>query len=343
MAKSRDFTATLVGLFLFVGLVILGLLIIQFGKIQRGHVPRYGLNFTFTDATGIIQGCDVRLGGAKIGVVGDTPVLNETFDRVVVHTQINEGIRLPRNAEITIAGAGLLGDKYVSIQVPAGTDPSKVGYLLEGETIEGMSAGSLTSLQMKVEELSVRATNALTDVQGGVTRIVSAVDEFEKVARSVNTSVDKLNNGVLSEDNLADVRASMQNLRKTSENFATASEKLGPALDKGSKAMDNIDATLAEIRAVFQDLKPVTEKVKTSVDRIGDAAISLDKGVRKLTTGDGLLPALINDRDLRDEFHALVTNLRHRGVLFYKDTADKEERPRKETSKPPGPRSMSGR
>lgn len=337
MPKPREYTSTLVGLFLFVGLLIVGLIIIQFGKFQRGRVPRYDLFLSFTDATGILQGSDVRLGGAKVGIVADTPVLNETFDRVRVHALINEGVKLPRNAEITTAGAGLLGDKYISIQVPAGTDPEKVGYFRDGESVEGISAGSLTSLQMKVEELSVRAGNTLTDVQGGVTRITVAVDEFEKVARNVNIALDKFNKDVLSDANLADMRSSVQNLRKTTENFAAASEKLGPTLDKGGKAMDNIDATLADIRSVFQELKPVTEKVKVSADRIGDAATSLDRGVKRMTSGEGLLPALINDRNLRIEFQDLVSNLRQRGVLFYRDNAGKQRAKQARESAAPRP------
>lgn len=319
MASKRDSTATLVGLFLFVGLAILAILILQFGKIQRSEVPQYSLYVSFTDATGILKGSDVRIGGAKVGTVAELPKLNETFDRVLVHIRVNEGIGVPRNAEITTTGAGLLGDKLIAIRVPEGTDPEKVGYFKTGETIEGISAGSLTSLQVKVEDLSEKASDAITDLQGGIARISAAIDEFEKVARSVNTTVDRFNTGVLNDETVGDFKVSMEKLRTTSTNLADASEKLGPTLDKGSKAMDNIDSTLAEIRGVFSELKPVTEKVKTSVDRIGDAAVSLDEGVDRLTTGDGLLPSLVNDRSLRDEFEALVGNLRRRGLLFYRD------------------------
>lgn len=334
MARSKDTTPTLVGLFLFVGLVILGLLILQYGKIPKGEIEQYTLYARFSDATGILEGSDVRLGGAKIGQVAALPVLNETFDQVLVTLSINEGINLPRNAEITISGAGLLGDKYVSIQVPAGTKPDQVGYFKAEETVDGISASSLTTLQVKVENLSEKAGNALADVQTGVVRITAAVDEFEKMARNINIAVDKFNNGVMSDANVSDLRSTMEKLRKTSENLATASAKLDPVLDKGGKTFDNIDSTLAEIRGIFQDLKPVTEKVKTSVDRIGTAADSLNLGVQKLTTGDGLLPALVNDQNLRDQFTALIRNTKQHGILFYKDE-DAQSKSSKEQRKAP--------
>jgi phospholipid/cholesterol/gamma-HCH transport system substrate-binding protein len=41
--------------------------------------------------------------------------------------------------------------------------------------------------------------------------------------------------------------------------------------------------------------------------------------------GDGLLAALINDPELKNEFSDLISNLKRRGVLFYRDTKAKEE------------------
>lgn len=318
MAKPKQHTPILVGLFLFVGLSILGILILQYGKFPKGEVPTYTLYAQFSDATGILAGSDVRLGGAKIGRVIALPELNETFDRVVVTLDVYEGIGIPRNAEVTVASAGLLGDKYVSVQVPEGTDRAKVDFYKTGDTIEGISAGSLTSLQMKVEALSERATSAIADVQGAVTRITTAVDEFEKVARNINT-------GVLADENIKDLRASMEKFRKTSENLATASEKFGPMIDKGAKTFDNLDGAVTEVRTVIRDLKPVTEKIKVSVDRIGDAATSLDKGVKRISDGPGLLPALINDSSLKDEFTRLIGNSRRHGLLFYRDDSAKQE------------------
>ena len=318
MPRSNDHTPTLVGLFLFVGLAILGLLVLQYGKLQRGKIPTYTLAARFSDATGIIKGSDVRLGGAKVGQVAALPQLNETFDRVLVQMDVYKGIDLPRNAEVTVAGAGLLGDKYVSIQVPAGTNPAKVGYYEEGETIEGLSAGSLTSLQVKVENLSDKVALALTDVQAGVAKI--------------STTFDKFNTGVLSDQNLADFQVTVRNLRKTSENLADASAKIGPflekgekTLDKGGKTFDDIDAAIADVRTFTKELKPIGEKIKKSVDDIGSAAQSFEDGVHRLTTtGDGLLPGLISDRSLRDEFSAFINNSRRNGLLFYKDEAEKK-------------------
>jgi phospholipid/cholesterol/gamma-HCH transport system substrate-binding protein len=50
---------------------------------------------------------------------------------------------------------------------------------------------------------------------------------------------------------------------------------------------------------------------------IGDAR----KVIRRATEGDGVIAALLTNRELGDNIKALISNLRQRGLLFYRDTA----------------------
>src|SRR5439155_24541913 len=45
------------------------------------------------------------------------------------------------------------------------------------------------------------------------------------------------------------------------------------------------------------------------------------KVVRSATQGKGLVATLLNNQQLADDLHALISNLRAHGVLFYRDTA----------------------
>jgi hypothetical protein len=49
--------------------------------------------------------------------------------------------------------------------------------------------------------------------------------------------------------------------------------------------------------------------------------------VKRLTEGEGLLPALVNDSSLSADFHQLIRNTRKHGLLFYRDdTPDEKEK-----------------
>ncbi len=56
--------------------------------------------------------------------------------------------------------------------------------------------------------------------------------------------------------------------------------------------------------------------------------------LREATQGKGLIATLLNNQELANDLHALITNLRAHGVLFYRDTAAKIETKAPEQTKP---------
>ncbi len=54
-----------VGAFVFVGLAMLGALVVQFGRLGEGFKTYYGLTVRFSDASGLLKGSDVLLAGAQ--------------------------------------------------------------------------------------------------------------------------------------------------------------------------------------------------------------------------------------------------------------------------------------
>ena len=80
--KKRE---RLAGLFVLIGLLLLGVLIVEFGRFGdrfRGHYPLY---VEFPDTAGIIKNSEVRLRGAKIGRVATRPELIVTQKASTVH------------------------------------------------------------------------------------------------------------------------------------------------------------------------------------------------------------------------------------------------------------------
>jgi hypothetical protein len=50
--------------------------------------------------------------------------------------------------------------------------------------------------------------------------------------------------------------------------------------------------------------------------------------------GKGLLATLLNDQQLANDLHALISNLRAHGVLFYRDSAASRQPPAPQTTTP---------
>ena len=122
MATNSKKTETLVGVFLFLGLAMLGTIILLFGNISDLFKKRYEIKVNFKEAAGIIKGSTVRLRGAKIGEVAENPKLVDSA-MIQVSLAIDEDHRIEKGAFMRISQASLLEDKEILVKPPwIGTD-----------------------------------------------------------------------------------------------------------------------------------------------------------------------------------------------------------------------------
>src|SRR5881409_416649 len=109
-----------VGVFVFVGLAMLGALVVQFGRLGEGFKTYYPLTVRFADASGLLKGTDVLLAGARIGKVAGGPRLVREGGGVVVPLKIYDNIKIPEGTKFTVGSSGLLGDRFVNVVMPPG-------------------------------------------------------------------------------------------------------------------------------------------------------------------------------------------------------------------------------
>jgi ABC-type transporter Mla subunit MlaD len=116
--------------------------------------------------------------------------------------------------------------------------------------------------------------------------------------------VSRLNQDTLSSANMENLKASMEHLNQATGALAESSKKLDGVIEKADSTMTS---------------------AKNAADNLQNALADARKVLRSATQGKGLIAALLNDQQLANDLHALITNLREHGVLFYRDTAAKAE------------------
>lgn len=253
-------TETLVGIFLFTGLAILGILVVTFGRMSTALKKPYELTVLFSNVGGLASGADVMLAGAKVGLAEEPKLVGESY-RVAVRLKIQQDIKIPRNSRFSVGSANLLGDKYVEIVPSPDMDLSDI--LQPGDIIEGSRSGGF-------EELTARGGEVL--------------DRLSESLKSVQALTLTINQKLLSDSNVQNLSETFANLRETSEGF--------------KKTALTLDAV---------------------VSKTGSAADSVAKLTKNATEGRGALGVLLNDRQTADNLKTFIYNLRHSGVLFYKD------------------------
>jgi phospholipid/cholesterol/gamma-HCH transport system substrate-binding protein len=120
-------TQFIVGIFAILGIVALAILSISLGKISVFPPPGYTLYARFDNISGLKVGDQVQLAGVQIGKVVDIGIKD---NQALVAMRINQGVQIDDQAIAAIKTSGIIGDKYVSIQL----GPSD-HYLADGDTI----------------------------------------------------------------------------------------------------------------------------------------------------------------------------------------------------------------
>jgi len=139
------------------------------------------------------------------------------------------------------------------------------------------------------------------------------VKDLRGTVQKIDTTVNRLNQDTLSSANMENLKASMEHLNQATGALAQSSKKLDGVIEKA-------DSTMGSAKKAADDLQ----------NAIGDTR----KVLREATQGKGLIATLLNNQELANDLHALITNLRAHGVLFYRDTAAKIETKTQEQTKP---------
>lgn len=276
-----------VGAFVLVGLAVLAMLVVQFGRVGEGFKTYYGLTVKFPDASGLLKGSDVLLAGAKIGRVSGGPRLAQSGQGVEVALRIFDYVKIPAGSRFTVGSSGLLGDRFVAVSMPPGEASSYIG---KDAMIEGTRETGL-------DDLTREGGFLVSDLRGAV--------------QNLNTTISRLNEQALSPENMENLKASVAHLNVATTALAESTQKIDGVLEKAGGTMDSAKKAADDVQVVIADARK-TIQAATQV-------------IQQATSGKGIFATLLTNQELAKDLRALVSNLRAHGVLFYRDSAAKEE------------------
>jgi phospholipid/cholesterol/gamma-HCH transport system substrate-binding protein len=331
MEERDKKTELLVGLFLTIGLLLIALLVLQFGSVRELFKTSYEITVPFPDGTGIRDGTPVRLGGSKVGKVPRQPVLDADFKGVLITLEIYDSVKIPKDAKFGIGTAGLLGDSFIEIRT-TGTQAQtyiEPGTQLPKENVVG--ATGLGALQDSAKDLGKQAEDVLAEIKLAVKDLRVSLDkingkalgdenmtELKESFAHLNSVLKRLDEKTLGEETSKDVKEAVASFKAAAKSMEDAAKKFDPIVTKIDSASGKIDSAAGKADVVMGN----ADKAIKSID---EAADSLGKVGADLRKGEGLLPALIHDRTLKNEFSMLISNLRQKGVLWYKDKAGEQQ------------------
>lgn len=264
--EKKGRTELLVGLFLFMGLAILGALVITFGRLGQGLASPYELTILFPNANGLTTGADVLLSGAKIGFVAAQPQLVGDSYRVAVRVKVQGDVHIPRKSKFMVGSSSLLGDKFVDVvpldQIDAGD------FWHPGEIIEGSRTGGF-------EELAVRGS--------------AVMDELTTSLKQIQTLTSNLNQNLLNDASLQNLQQTFENLKDTTAAFKKASVSVDGVVAKADRVLNAAEGTVKTLDTAGKEIQKLSKNAAE-----GKGALSVLVNDRE--TGDNLRALISNLR-----------------------------------------------
>ncbi len=177
MATRRSNFELKVGIFAFIGLLLLFMIVFSIGDFYLLN-PGYTLTIRFQTASGIEIGAPVHVAGVISGEVkGITVTFEEGKTRVDIRTWLRKGTIVPDNSVGEIKTLGLLGEKYLDIF--PGQDAER--FLQEGDFLVGKDPISMDNVIAEGHALVAQLEVTAQSLQAIVKKVESGEGTLGKL------------------------------------------------------------------------------------------------------------------------------------------------------------------
>lgn len=321
MDKSR--LEIKVGLFVFLGLALLAVLLLQFSKSTSLWRGTYELHLHADNVGGIKPRAGVLLAGVQIGSVQDIHLADDGKS-VTMILKIYKDVPIYGDAQFVIEQSGFLGDQFISINPTTNALPA----LTNNANVECQAPFNIQQVAR--------------DAAGFIQRI-------DQTAKKLDASVTDLRSQVLNEQTLANFGASITNMKMFTEQALDAVHDISTIVNTNGAqvgvAVSNAVFFSSELIRLSDTAHAALATNNANITRatkdIADTADTFKLLAADLQAGKGLAGTLLQNPELATNVQSLAANLaitssnlnRHGlwGILWSHDPPDTNPPPRAPT------------
>jgi len=272
-----------VGLFVFIGLVLLAGLLIEFSKGLTLFRSTYQILLRSDTAGSLKTRAQVLMSGVQVGTVSDIR-LAPSGKYVTIVLSIYSEYKIYKSASFAIEQSGFLGDQYVAI-IPTTN---------EGDAFKN---GEIAHAEAPFNMLEVARS---------ATGFVKRIDE---TAQRLNETVVDVRHYLLNRETLTNLAVSAANLRVASERAVVMVNSIDglittntPALAGTGTNLANFSQQLIQFAGNLNALLATnTPTINRAVQNVEESTAMLKTSMQEVESGKGLAGALLkNDRIATD-------------------------------------------
>jgi phospholipid/cholesterol/gamma-HCH transport system substrate-binding protein len=289
MSKSR--LEWKVGLFVFISLVLLAWLLIQFSKGATFFHSTYTIYVKATNVGGLKTKAAVQMSGVQVGTVSDIQLAPDGKS-VRISLQLFKQYQVHKDARFIIDQAGFLGDQFVAIQPTR----NAAGVFQDQDTAEAESPFNL-------QEFTRSATGFIQRIDETVQKLDEALANVTKLA--------------LNPEALTNLALAISNLRGFSERALVVADNLNGVLTSNSPALTQSVSNLVAFSHQLNDfgdglngiLATNRQPIQVAVSNIESSTETLKVLLSDVHAGKGLAGEVLRNDQLATNVLEIAQNL----------------------------------
>ncbi len=239
-----------VGILTLAALASVVVMSLKITQNQSGFGKHIQYQTILEDASGILEKTPIKVAGINAGRIKSIEL---DGNKALLTFEIQEKIKITPAARMKIKTVGLLGDKYIDMDI--GTQEGErlaQNSMIPTDGGEGLDslAKDASAVLKDVKEITASIKNALKDDQGKnmVKQIVENVREVtESLRRITDTNEEKIN-GIINDIESISSQLARETDRYQKDSVMSDLSKIGPILDK-------VDATVSDLKVIVADVK----------------------------------------------------------------------------------------
>jgi ABC-type transporter Mla subunit MlaD len=280
-----------VGLFVFIGLVLLAVLLIQFSKGTSLFHGTYTVRMHAANVGGLKPRAAVLLAGVQVGSVSEIK-LAEDGRSVTIYLKIQGENKIYHDARFVIEQSGFLGDQFVSIIPTSNEQPT----LADGAEVDCQEPFNL-------QEVARSAAGFVKRIDETAQKLDSAVTDLRTVVLNVTT----LTNFAIAMNNMRDFsEQAMGTVRDINGIVATNGAQVGLAVSNVLFFSRQLTQVADSAGALMATNGP---QITAAVKNIESATEILTNLVTDLRSGRGLVGTMLESETLATNVQQMANNL----------------------------------
>lgn len=288
---------TKVGIFVFIGLILLAVLLISFSKGTLFVKPTYEINLKTANVGGIKTRASVLMSGVPVGYVDGVRLTEDNWN-VIITVKILDQFKIRKGSRFVIEQSGFLGDQYIAVY------PEKEGdFIQPGETI---------------------ACEEPFNLQETARAAAQFIKRVEDTVKKLNSMVERIDQSLLTEQNFSNITYSLDNLSKISETTVSTVREVETLLQTNISPVNltisnfthissNLVVFLEELNnftiALNKALSTNEENITLAIKNAAYGTSSLTNLLWQLQEGKGIAAAVLKDPELKTNVEELVKNM----------------------------------